>query len=40
MTKMGMTTLHRKPNKSKPESGHKTHLYLLHQVIVDRLNQA
>ena len=39
MKKMGICALYRKPNTSKPETGHKIYPYLLRQMKVQRPNQ-
>ena len=39
MKRMGITALHRRPNTSKPASGHRIYPYLLRSVAVERPNQ-
>jgi len=39
MKRMGIEVLHRKPNTSKPASGHKIYPYLLRKLAVTRPNQ-
>ena len=39
MKKMGIEAIYRRPNTSKPASGHKIHPYLLHHLAVTRPNQ-
>ena len=39
MRKMGLQTLYRKPNLSKPATGHRIYPYLLRGIVIDRPNQ-
>jgi len=39
MRRMGIKTLYRRPNTSKPAPGHKVYPYLLRGLVVDRANQ-
>jgi len=39
MRKMGLQTLYRKPNLSKPATGHRIYPYLLRGMVIDRPNQ-
>lgn len=39
MRKMGLQTLYRKPNLSKPATGHRIYPYLLRGMLIDRPNQ-
>lgn len=38
MRKMGLKTLYRKPNLSKPATGHQIYPYLLRELVIDRPN--